>query len=41
VVPSLYPGITGPDFLGAALMLVCALVFNNLAVSRRYPEIWF
>lgn len=33
--------VLAPAFLGALLMLVCALVFNNLAVSRRYPEIWF
>ena len=30
-----------PVLLGAVLMLTVALLFNNLARSRRYPEIWF
>lgn len=30
-----------PGLLGPLIMLVVALLFNNLPVSRRYPEIWF
>ncbi|MCK6410974.1 MAG: HPP family protein [Azonexus sp.] len=30
-----------PATLGPLLMLLIALLFNNLARSRRYPEIWF
>jgi len=30
-----------PAGLGAAVMLVIALVINNIPASRRYPEFWF
>jgi len=30
-----------PACLGAAMMLVIALVINNLAKERSYPEYWF
>ncbi len=30
-----------PATVGPLLMLLVALLFNNLARSRRYPEIWF
>ncbi len=30
-----------PAGLGAFLLLVIALVVNNLAKSRKYPEYWF
>ncbi|MEJ2111337.1 MAG: HPP family protein [Acidobacteriota bacterium] len=35
----LYPLI--PAGLGAVIMLVVALVVNNIPESRRYPEFWF
>jgi len=30
-----------PAGLGALILLVVALIVNNLASTRRYPEIWF
>ncbi len=30
-----------PVGLGALIMLVVALLFNNVPKSRRYPEFWF
>ncbi len=30
-----------PVGLGAFIMLIVALVFNNLPKTRRYPEFWF
>jgi CBS-domain-containing membrane protein len=30
-----------PAGLGALILLVVALVVNNLAGTRRYPEVWF
>jgi CBS-domain-containing membrane protein len=30
-----------PTALGAAVMLIVALLFNNIASNRRYPEFWF
>ena len=30
-----------PAGLGAVLMLVIALLVNNLSSNRRYPEFWF
>jgi CBS-domain-containing membrane protein len=30
-----------PAGLGAAIMLVVALLVNNIPKSRRYPEFWF
>jgi CBS-domain-containing membrane protein len=30
-----------PVALGAGVMLIIALVVNNLAKNRRYPEFWF
>jgi CBS-domain-containing membrane protein len=35
----LYPFI--PTGLGALILLVVALVVNNIPKSRRYPEYWF
>ena len=35
----LYPLM--PAGLGAAIMLVIALLVNNIPKSRRYPEFWF
>lgn len=35
----LYPFV--PAGLGAAILLVVALVVNNLSEKRRYPEYWF
>jgi CBS-domain-containing membrane protein len=30
-----------PAGLGAAIMLIAALLINNIPKSRRYPEFWF
>ena len=30
-----------PATLGPVLLLVVALVINNLSPTRRYPEIWW
>jgi CBS-domain-containing membrane protein len=30
-----------PAGLGAAILLLVALVVNNIPKSRRYPEFWF
>ena len=30
-----------PATLGPLILLVVALLVNNLPTSRRYPEIWF
>ena len=30
-----------PVALGAGVMLIIALIVNNLATNRRYPEFWF
>lgn len=30
-----------PVGAGVAVMLACALLFNNIPRSRRYPEFWF
>lgn len=33
--------VFSPVALGALLLLICALFFNNLARDRRYPEYWW
>ena len=33
--------VLGPATLGPLILLVMALLINNLPRSRRYPEIWF
>jgi CBS-domain-containing membrane protein len=30
-----------PVGLGAAIMLIIALLVNNIPKSRKYPEFWF
>lgn len=30
-----------PVALGALIMLAVALLINNLAPTRRYPEVWW
>jgi len=35
----IYPFV--PAGLGACILLIFALVFNNLSKTRRYPEYWF
>ena len=36
-----YLYVVVPAGLGAAIMLVVALLVNNIPKSRRYPEFWF
>lgn len=30
-----------PAFVGAGMLLIVALLFNNIPKNRRYPEFWF
>lgn len=36
-----YLYVVVPVALGALVMLVVALIFNNIPKNRRYPEFWF
>jgi CBS-domain-containing membrane protein len=36
-----YLYVLAPVGLGAAIMLIVALLVNNIPGSRRYPEFWF
>ena len=36
-----YLYVVMPVALGAVLMLIIALVVNNIPKSRKYPEFWY